>query len=75
MMILLAKVKACKTEIKESYKVINRLNCIKFHNSWRTMKIKSQLLRFTLEGFRFCKKSDTGIIKSITYKIYEHLIN
>ena len=37
------------------------LNCVKFHNFYHTMKIKSRILRLTGVGFRFCKKSDMSI--------------
>ena len=41
MMKVLAKVKAGKTVTKKSYKVINRLSCIRLHNYYHTTKINS----------------------------------
>ena len=68
---LLAKVNADKTMIKESYRVNSGLNCIYFHNSYHTLKIKPRPVR----DLGFAMKSDMIIINLITYKIYKYLIN
>ena len=62
MMRLLAKFKAGKTMIKESYKVINSLNHNQFHNSYHKVKTKSLLLRL----IRFWKNLSMSIINSLT---------
>ena len=38
------------------------------------MKLQSRLLKLAVAGFRICKKSNMGIIKSVNCKIYKYLI-
>ena len=54
--IYIAKVNADKTMIKESYRVNSGLNCIYFHNSYHTLKIKSRPVRVIVVRFRFCNE-------------------